>query len=104
MKNNIWIKENILYISDSRGFYVQMFELIHPLSVTSVICNYCRNKIYDLRKIDVTHQYHDCDEYTTPCCGHVTDTRPFGDIESLTGMWTKITAMLSIEEINELTK
>jgi len=45
----------------------------HPITEHSVICNRC-GKIYDLTKVEVTHRFHDCTQFTTPCCNS-----PFAD-------------------------
>ncbi len=50
-----------------------------------VICNHC-GLAYDLTKVKIVRRYADCEEFTTPCCNYVADTRKwksFNDFERL---------------------
>lgn len=55
---------------------IKEHEIMHPpITNFHVLCNHC-GKIYDLTYGNVTHRYHDCDEFTTPCCNREhADTR-----------------------------
>jgi hypothetical protein len=81
------IDNNKLTVFNDTNWMVEEYRLIHPLSPSSVICKQChRNIIYDMRKIEFTHEYHDCKEYTTPCCNYPhADTRGFNSMFAKTG-------------------
>lgn len=42
--------------------------------ISPVICNHC-GMVYDLAAGKVVHRYGDCDQYKTPCCDTLADTR-----------------------------
>lgn len=44
-----------------------------------VLCTYC-SKTYDLTKVKVTHRYSDCDQFKSPCCDRLVDTRMYKNI------------------------
>jgi len=73
-KTTVKISSDTIRILGRHGAY-QEVKFFHTLCEESVICEHC-GQVYDFGQVEDKKEYHDCTDFTTPCCKHEhADTR-----------------------------
>jgi hypothetical protein len=69
--------QQIIFL-DPNGAFIEVPKEIDEM-MFPVLCS-C-GKVYDIGALtkegNRLHRYTDCDQWTTPCCGRITDNRPW---------------------------